>query len=643
MRLNQLKRTVSSLSSSTDDHQVRLLSNQLLEQYFTTENIFGRIYEKLNQINFLGQIYARMASLLVNEDITDALIYKLYGMIKIGKIIIIELSVKDLSLPIDYTLPIKISQSNFEALQDEIKTFKKNENHKITNFEGVFKYLINEAPQLYKQLNTIKTFSNLLGLVFGVDDQEKESIKQIEHINIKELLFISELTGELIHKIFNQYDGLLTYTMSLFTMLSKTEYESKFKPLLNSILESLGTSTQIILLQQRLLKSIEKKRINNKQQARLKNEIVNKLMELGVQLEEETLEKIFNFLDQPYEMQLLGVNKVELAECGEITTLFSNSSLILFKGQIITFWDEKYEIAFEFSGTLQKITKFFESIIRKTNTITADLFAKGFRAAIPLYDVNTCEKTGIHLKDITATSSTQKINISDLYFDTNLRLYRLYESNWMELKRIVKQKAQEEQAIQSLSEKNRIFSQIYSGLEVMIVQWSADRVFNGRSEEVVIASRILFSVVQLLQQMWNAVIPFRGELLSNETLSDFQRVSEMLREYWIRFQRIYRLSLIINKIGRNIWYLNRELVITVGEEEKYFKHPETIQELIADIPNVLKQEYRQKLITKEIRLQKNDIYNELLANIEELSIIPAEDRDLLMGFQIILDFIAVYE
>ncbi len=643
IRSNQLKRFISSLASSTENEKVRLLSNQLLEHYFSAENKFGGIYENLKQINFLSQIYARMGSLLVTEDITDALIYKLYGMIKIGEIIIIKLSVEDLSLPIDYALPINISQANLEALKDEIKTFKKNENRKITNFEGVFKYIINEAPHLYNQLKTAKTFSNLLGIVFGVEDQLKDKIRQIEHINIKELLFMSELTGELIHKIFNQYDGLLTYTMSLLTMLCKTEYESKFKSQLNSILEALSTSTQIILLQQRLLKSIELKKVNDDQQAQLKVEIINKSLELKMELGVETLEKIFNFLGQPYEIQLLGVNKVELAECGEMTTVFSNSGLILIKAQIIDLWDEKYEITHEFSGTLQKITAYFESIIRKTNTITADLFAKGFRAAIPLYDVEICEKAGIHLKDITATSSTQKINISDIYFDTKLKLYRLYESDWTELKRIIKQKTREEQAIQSLSERNRIFSQIYNGLEEMTVQWSVEAIFTGRSEEVVIASRILFIVIQLLQQMWNAIIPFKKDLLSNETLSEFQRTSEMLREYWNRFQKLYALSLIINQIGKRIWYLNREFVITIGEDEKYFKHPEMIHELIADIPKVLKQEYQQKLITKEIRQQKMDIYNQLLTNIKELSNIPTENREILMDFQIILAFIEVNE
>ena len=643
MRKKQLKRSLSSLSSSTSDEKVRLLSDQLLEHYFSAENKFGKIYEKLNQINLLGQIYGRMASLLVTEDITDALIYKLCGMIKIGEITITKLSAENLSLPIDYALPINITQTNLEALQDEIKTFKKNKNHKITNFEGLFKHLINEAPHIYKQLKAVKTFSNLLGLAFGVDDQAKDNIKQIEHINIKELLFISELTGELIHKIFNQYDGLLAYTMSLLTMVSRTEYESKFKLRLNTILESLSTSTQIILLQQRLLKSIEQKGVNDERQVRLKNEIVNKSLELKMELGEETLEKIFNFLSQPYEIKLLGVNKVELAKCEEITTVFSNSGLVMNKAQIIDLWNEKFEITQEFSGILQKITKYFESIIRKTNTITANLFAKGFRAAIPLYDVEICEKAGIHLKNITATSSTQKINISDIYFDTKLKLYRLYESDWTELKKIIKQKAREEQAIQSLSEKNRIFSQIYNGLEEMTVQWNIEAIFTGRSEEVVIASRILFIVVQLLQQMWNAIIPFKKDLLSNETLSEFQRTSEMLREYWNQFQKLYALSLIINHIGKRIWYLNREFVITIGEEEKYFKHPEMIHELIADIPKILKQEYRQKLITKEIRQQKMEIYNELLTNIEELSNIPAENRELLMDFQIILAFIEVNE
>ena len=120
----------------------------------------------------------------------------------------------------------------------------------------------------------------------GVDDVDKGDIRQIEHINIKELLYVSELQGPLIQIIFDQYDGLLTYTMSLLTMISGTEYETSFKTRLNSILESLGTSTQIILLQQRLLKSIERKSTTEDRINQFKNEFIKKSLENTVEISE---------------------------------------------------------------------------------------------------------------------------------------------------------------------------------------------------------------------------------------------------------------------------------------------------------------------------------------------------------------------
>ena len=82
------------------------------------------------------------------------------------------------------------------------------------------------------------------------------------------------------------------------------------------------------------------------------------------------------------------------------------------------------ELRDEFYATLKDLDDFLGSVIKNANLITSDLFSQGFRASIPLHDIEKCEKAGLHLRNITATSSTQKVQLDEGSYDMKLKLLR---------------------------------------------------------------------------------------------------------------------------------------------------------------------------------------------------------------------------
>ena len=110
------------------------------------------------------------------------------------------------------------------------------------------------AHENHLEITQLQSWNDLLSLIFQTDtlDQSKGA-KKIKQVNIKEQILSNYYSGDFIKKISQEYDGILTFSMTLLTMISSTNFAEKYTPGLNEILESLGGSTQITLLQNRLL------------------------------------------------------------------------------------------------------------------------------------------------------------------------------------------------------------------------------------------------------------------------------------------------------------------------------------------------------------------------------------------------------
>ena len=107
---------------------------------------------------------------------------------------------------------------------------KKNQNKKITNIDGMLQHCIENSKEMHSKLEQLHSWNELLDCVFDANiENGNTTSKSMEKINIKELLLMNAFSGNFTSQVYDKYDGLLTYTMSLLTMLSGTNYETNSK------------------------------------------------------------------------------------------------------------------------------------------------------------------------------------------------------------------------------------------------------------------------------------------------------------------------------------------------------------------------------------------------------------------------------
>jgi hypothetical protein len=284
----------------------------------------------------------------------------------------------------------------------------------------------------------------------------------------------------------------------------------------------------------------------------------------------------------------------------------------------------------ELHSTLHELWDFFDSIIKNVNQITADLFSKGFQATIPACDVEDCEKAGIHLKNITATSSTMKINISEEYYDTKLKLLRKYEEDWNQLRSLLENKSKEELSMTILESDQRVFTEILSLLEQLNQECSNRNVFDGYKEEVVLAARILYTIDSIINEILTLFQPLQQSPMNSDNLMDFMPILQELSPKIDQIRNLNNLVNLISEISKKIWVINKEFALKFGEDPIYIQDPNQLTELLQDTPNILKRESMQRIISQESKNTKMDVYNILTNLIAKLIEIPLEDRQLLV-------------
>lgn len=177
---------------------------------------------------------------------------------------------------------------------------------------------------------------------------------------------------------------------------------------------------------------------------------------------------------------------------------------------IIPKWSHYKEIFTDIRNSLINFDEFFDKMIRGVNDITADLFAEGFQASIPLQDVETCERAGIHVKNLTATFSSQKTQISDEDFDIKQKLLRKFEDMLHDLQTILRQKTTEEEAIKV---EPQIFTPLLNIISGLYTQWTENKVLSAFKEEAIMVSRYLQSILNIIESIYKKIKPFEKNSL----------------------------------------------------------------------------------------------------------------------------------
>ncbi|MCF2141936.1 MAG: hypothetical protein K9W44_17930 [Candidatus Lokiarchaeota archaeon] len=639
IRLKQLKRRIYTYYSQLTNLSIQQFASQVLAEVFgenweNTEDVISPIQDiliVLDQINILGQIFGRGVSHMAVEEPHHEIFYKLQCLFNLGKIFIQTLSENECNFSDFNPRQIILSEEKFETLQNQLRPIKKNENHSLTTIESIVQYVLDHAFEEYNEFCSVNSWNELLSYIFQVDlEDETKGAKKIKQTNIKELLLSEQVEGALIESIFRKYDGLLAYTMSMLTMLSSTKYSEKYTPYLNKILEKLGTSTKVILLQGRLTKDFEILHELEKDIRDLQTKISGKIKSLQIAISEKKIQNFFNYLLHLPKLSKEMKFPESLEEAPGFEELTKNGRIKMMMNSIIPKWSHYKEIFTDIRNSLINFDEFFDKMIRGVNDITADLFAEGFQASIPLQDVETCERAGIHVKNLTATFSSQKTQISDEDFDIKQKLLRKFEDMLHDLQTILRQKTTEEEAIKV---EPQIFTPLLNIISGLYTQWTENKVLSAFKEEAIMVSRYLQSILNIIESIYKKIKPFEKKFLNRENIKNLQVEHEYYMDKMSEIMMILKVSLFTNDLTKNIWHLSRDYVLKIGKNAKYIINPDEISKLISDMPKTLKREYMQRLITQEQRKEKMKYYSKVNEIIENLKNIPLSERELLIPYE----------
>ncbi|MHA1887859.1 MAG: hypothetical protein DRO88_08450 [Promethearchaeia archaeon] len=639
IRIKQLKKRMNSLYGQLSNPLIQQFATQVMEEVFgldwnEMDEIKSPIQEImiiLDKIHLLGQIFARGISNLAVEDSRPELYYMLHSLFNLGKIVIRTLADQEIDFDQIDPKQITLSEEKFKNLQNELRPIQKNRNSNITTIEGIVQYVLDNAKKEHEKFEQIQSWNGLLSYIFDVDlEDETKGAKKIKQVNIKELLLSEQAEGPLIENIFQKYDGLLAYTMSMLTMLSNTPFSEKYTPYLNKILEKLGSSTKVILLQGRLTKDFENLHAVEKEIRLLQEKISSKIESIQLDISKEL---VSNFFDAVLTLPNFSNDANfpdSLEDIPSYQKISKNNRIKMMLNSLFPKWNYYKDTYLDIRNSLINFNQFFDKIIRGVNDITADLFSEGFQATIPLHDIETCEKAGIHVKNLTATFSTQKTKISDEDFDLKQKLLREFENLLHKLQWVLKQKSTEEEAI---GVEPKIFTPLSKVIAGLYTEWNENNVLSTFKEEAIMVSRYLFSVLKIIKEIYQEIKPFEKLFLNRENFKKLQEAHEFFMDKLSEITMILKVSLFINELTKNLWQLSRDYVIKVGKNDEYINNPEKISNLIENIPKTLKREYLQKLITQEQRKEKMKYYEKVCESIEILKNLPLEERKMLVSYK----------
>jgi len=299
-------------------------------------------------------------------------------------------------------------------------------------------------------------------------------------------------------------------------------------------------------------------------------------------------------------------------------------------------WAQYSEVYCEIIDGIADLNRYLSSVVNKTNLITADLFSEGFRSSIPRNDIDNCERAGIHIKNISSTSSTKKIDIDEEYYNTKAKLYRRYEEKLETVINNLANKSREELSIRSLPQDKKIFSILFGNLQKTVSMWKKKSVFSGYSEEVIMSSRIIKSLESLLLEIDEGLKPVKNTLYTANKVEEFESIRKVMKKLNIKLRKLNSMVLNVNMITKKLWRLNREYILKISKDPSYFEDVGELKALVESLPSIFKRESQQRLITPAIKEQKIQQYYQLKDMVKELEKNFADsDRALLLPYEAI--------
>lgn len=576
----------------------------------------------------LNQVISRELRKLMSEELVPAMLLKVAAMGVFARVVLAAFG----------------GEENFDprAVGDKaewINTLQKNQNARIVTFRGILTYLVEGAPEHGREILGIEDFPGLIEHVYGISLAEDKGVKEFKETGPRELIMEYQLEGALPRAILEKFSGLITYSMSILTMVSGHPELQKYAEALDSTLSALGTGTQVTIFSQRLSRALEDRADAAQQMDAVWAGFLEKAETRGIPV--KNLTKILH--NYPTERQFDGIIPVE--DSTEEKTAIRQFLLAIPKALHVGHFipDIKRVEQFmrainarnrEISLVLSDFHAFLDGLIKKVNQLTSELFARGFKARLPVQDVEQCEAAGIHLHTI-VDSATCGGSFDDILYDEKVRLIREFDRLELRVKKALGRRSQEEQLAIKNPEKQAL-TRVARVLRQTRAKWEGQGYFEARSEEILYLLRVLTSV----NALWRAVhvelgtiedvtkgIPLnKGLLQTNRAL---KATIESLQERARDVEAFDALLDILKPLSHHLVEVNPMYSHLFMKDPEYLADPETLETFLEPTPATLKRELAQRLYTKERYDTKVASFAQVQALLEELKALPSTTRGLL--------------
>lgn len=157
-------------------------------------------------------------------------------------------------------------------------------------------------------------------------------------------------------------------------------------------------------------------------------------------------------------------------------------------------------------------------------------------------------------------------------------------------------------------------------------------IINGYREEVVLTARILGTYSRFLSLLQDHLFPFLKNPITSDNISEYLTVMQAWNATMEELKTFSSMILIINDISKKLWHLKKEWVMELGENQDLILYPHKMAEKISTIPNTLKTEMQQRLITAQLRKVRMEIYTSVVALLTQLEKYPLEQREWLTPY-----------
>ncbi|MHA1730513.1 MAG: hypothetical protein ACTSU5_01140 [Promethearchaeota archaeon] len=536
--------------------------------------------------------------------------------------------------------------SKAKTLSEDIRSMKKNANQRVVSLAGILDVLTKRARERIRDLAGIGTdLDNLLELVYGVKRDGNGGAEQFKATGPRELILEYGLRGELPERILAQFSGIVTYSMSILTMVSGSgnpEFQV-YVDQLNKLLGTLGEGTQATIFSQRLSRLLVRR-------SKLKDELEAawaKLVETaaaqGIELGSAGSELRRLAADPPFDAAKGPGNGIGGEHGADVVPTFTSSLPSACRAPRLLPDTKKVEQLLlgihqqnqELSLVLRDFGSFIGDLVDKVNRITAELFARGFKARLPVQDVEECEAAGIHLKNIVDSSETGRFQVDDYYFDQKIKMIRAYDDIVGKVLKSLETRVREEEVV--LHGEPGVLGGVLRRFREVSTRWQAEGVLDGASEEVLLTIRLLASATAI----WSRLHVELGRLndylgnvpLNRVFLEGDESVGVILRKMARlagRLESLDSLAGVLKAISGHLRGVNPSFPFIFAEDVGYVRDPAKFRGFLEGVPGDLKRQAAQRVITRDDLDRKTRSLEEALELIGELEAFPAKKRNLLL-------------